>query len=175
MAIMATFLTTYRRPALILGLGVIAALFKPLSALIYARPIFAPFVVNPASAIILEALGFSLVAGLLLKGFETSVKTRIAVGVSAGYLGFVLYAILASALGFGKWPMMGLTEKVITTLSNGTGWAIMGTLLLLPGYLVGRRLRSILSTMKPKVLYAGATLSTIFCWAIAALAFASGL
>jgi hypothetical protein len=67
MAIMAAFVVTYRRPGLVLWLGVIAALFKPLSAVIYGQPVFAPFVVNPASAILLEGLAFTLVVSLLFK------------------------------------------------------------------------------------------------------------
>lgn len=178
MSIMATFVASYRRPEMVFGLGIIAALFKPLSALIYFKPVFAPFVVNPASAILLEALAFSLVASLLYKGFESSFRTRIAVGVSAGYLGIILYAVLASALGLGNWPAMALTEKITTTLTNGTGLAIIGTGLLLLGYLAGTQLRPRLlqlRTMKPGLFYVGAAASTIFCWAVAALAFASGL
>ncbi len=175
MALMATFVTTYKRPTLVFWIGVIAALFKPLSAMIYAQPVFAPFVVNPATAIVLEALGFCLVASLLHKGFESSVKTRVTVGVSAGYLGFILFAIVASAMGFGKWPMMGITDKLITTLSNGTALALVGTLLLLPGHVAGRQLRPILSAIKPRTFYAGAAVSIVFCWAIASLVFAAGL
>jgi hypothetical protein len=102
MAIMAVFVVMYRRSKLVFWLGVIAALFKPLSALIYGQPVFGPSVVNPASAILLEALGFTVVVSLLSKGFESSIKTRIAVGISAGYLSATLYAILASAMGMGK-------------------------------------------------------------------------
>jgi len=70
MAIMATFVVMYRQPKLAFCIAVIAALFKPLSAVIYGQPIFAPFVVNPASAILLEGLAFSLVVSLLFKGWR---------------------------------------------------------------------------------------------------------
>jgi hypothetical protein len=49
MSIMATFVVVYRRPRLVFFIAAIAAMFKPLSALIYGQPVFAPFVVNPAS------------------------------------------------------------------------------------------------------------------------------
>ncbi|MDH4269293.1 MAG: hypothetical protein OEV52_03200, partial [Dehalococcoidia bacterium] len=39
MAIMAAFVVTYRRPKLAFCIAVIAALFKPLSALIYGQPV----------------------------------------------------------------------------------------------------------------------------------------
>ncbi len=39
MAIMAAFVVTYGRPRLVFWLGVVAALFKPLSAAIYGQPV----------------------------------------------------------------------------------------------------------------------------------------
>src|SRR4030043_1454682 len=45
MAIMATFVVMYRRPRLVFWIAVVAALFKPLSAVIYVKPIFDPSVV----------------------------------------------------------------------------------------------------------------------------------
>jgi hypothetical protein len=178
MALMATFVVIYRRPKLVFWLGVIAALFKPLSAVIYGQPIFSPFVVNPASAILLEALAFTLVVSLLFKGFESSIKTRIAVGISAGYLSAILYAILASTIGMGNWASWGPTERVTAALTDGTALAIAGTALLLLGYLVGMQLRPKfwqLSSTKPSLFYATTTATIVCCWIGAAVAFASGL
>jgi len=178
MAIMATFLVMYRRPKLVFWLGVIAALFKPLSAVIYGQPTFAPFVVNPASAIILEALAFALVVSLLFKGFESSIKARIAAGISAGYLSAILYAVLASTIGMGNWASWGLTERVTAALADGTALAITGTALLLLGYVVSTKLRPDFlqfMTVKPKAFYASTIAITAFCWIGAAVAFASGL
>ena len=177
-SIMAAFIVTYRRPRLVFWVGVIAALFKPLSALIYGQPIFAPFVVNPASAILLEALAFSLVVSLLFKGFESSIKVRIAAGISAGYLSAILYAILASAIGMGNWASWGVTERLTAALTDGTGLAIAGTCLLLLGHLVSMRLRPKfwqLRSTKPRLFYASTTATIVSCWIIAAVAFASGL
>jgi len=177
-SIMAAFVATYRRPKLVFSIGVIAALFKPLSAVIYGQPIFAPFVVNPSSAILLEALAFSLVVSLLFKGFESSIKMRIGAGVSAGYLSIILYGVLASALGMGNWASWGLAERLSSVFANGTGLAIVGTSLLLLGHLVGTKLRPNfwqLMTVKPKAFYASTIAIVAFCWIVAAVAFASGL
>jgi hypothetical protein len=178
LAIMATFVVIYRRPKLAFLLAVIAALFKPLSAVIYGQPIFAPFVVNPGSAILLEGLAFSLVVSMVFRGFQSSVKARISTGVSAGYLSAILYGILASSLGMGNWAFMGVAERVSSAFANGTGLAIVGTLLLLLGYLVSMRLRPKFwqfSDLKPKAFYASTIAITAFCWIGAAVAFASGL
>jgi hypothetical protein len=178
MSIMATFVVMYRQPKLAFCIAVIAALFKPLSAVIYGQPIFAPFVVNPASAILLEGLAFSLVVSLLFKGFESSIKTRIGAGVAAGYLSIILFGVLASAAGMGNWASWGLAERVSSVFANGTGLAIVGTLLLLLGHLVSMRLRPKFwqfSDLKPKAFYASTIAITAFCWIGAAVAFASGL
>jgi len=178
MSIMATFVVMYRRPKLVFFIAAIAALFKPLSAVIYGQPIFAPFVVNPASAILLEGLAFSLVVSLLFKGFEGSIKTRIGAGVAAGYLSIILYGVIASAAGMGVWASWGLAERASSVLANGTGLAIVGTCLLLLGHLVSMRLRPKFwqfMTVKPKAFYASTMAITALCWIGAAVAFASGL
>ena len=178
MALMATFVVIYRRPKLVFSIGVIAALFKPLSALIYGQPVFSPFVVNPASAILLEGLAFTLVVSLLHKRFESSIKTRIAAGISAGYLSIILFAILASAAGMGKWASWGVTERLTSVLTDGTGLALAGTSLLLLGHLAATKLRPNFwqfMTARPKAFYASTIAITAFCWIGAAVAFASGL
>jgi hypothetical protein len=178
MSIMAAFVIIYRRPRLVFWPGVIAALFKPLSAPIYGQPIFAPFVANPASAILLESLAFTVVVSLLSKGFESSFRTRIAAGISAGYLSAILYAILASTIGMGSWASWGLTERLTAALTDGTGLAIVGTLLLLLGHLVSMQLRPRFwqfMTAKPKTFYASNIAIPAFCRIGAAVAFASGL
>jgi hypothetical protein len=178
MSIMAAFVVTYRRPSLVFWIGVIATLLKPLSALIYGQPIFAPFVINPTSAILLESLAFALVVSLMFKGFESSIKMRIGAGVAAGYLSIVLYGVLASAAGMGKWASWGFTERLTSTLTDGTALAIAGTCLLLLGHLVGTKLRPEFwqfMTAKPKAFYASNIAITAFCWIVAAVGFASGL
>jgi hypothetical protein len=178
MAIMGAFVVMYRRPRLVFWLAVVAALFKPLSALIYGQPVFSPFVVNPASAILLEGLAFTLVVSLLFKGLESSIRARIAAGISAGYLSAILYAILASAVGMGRWASWGMTERVTAALADGTALAIAGTALLLLGYVAGTKVRPSFwqfMTSKPRAFYASTIAITAFCWLGAAVAFASGL
>ncbi|TET17322.1 MAG: hypothetical protein E3J75_02870 [Dehalococcoidia bacterium] len=178
MSIMATFVATNRRPSLVIGVGFIAALFKLLSALIYGGPLFAPFVVNPATAIILEGLAFGLVTYFLFRGFERSVKVRAGVGLLVGYLSMTLWGAVASIMGVGNWAFMELQEKVTYGLVNGTALAIVGVLLLPLGYMVGTKLRPKLvqlRSMRPKIFYGSSAAATVSCWIIAAFAFASGL
>jgi len=123
-------------------------------------------------------LAFTLVVSLLFKGFESSLKTRIATGISAGYLSAILYAILASALGMGNWASWGPTEIVTAALTDGTALAVAGTCLVLLGHLVSTKLRPNLwqlMTVKPKAFYASNIAITAFCWIVAALGFKQGL
>lgn len=178
MSIMATFVATHRRSSLVVGVAFVAALFKPLSALIYGRPIFGQFVVNPATAIILEGLAFGLVAFLLFKGFECSIKVRAGVGLLVGYLSIISWGIVASIIGVGNWAFMDFQEKVSYALINGTALAIVGVLLLPLGYMIGTKLRPRLSGlryMRPKFFYTTAVAVSISCWLGAGFAFAMGL
>ncbi|MFC1958091.1 hypothetical protein ACFLVQ_00800 [Chloroflexota bacterium] len=178
MSIMATFVATHRRPSLLVGLAFVAALFKPLSALIYVKPIFAPFVVNPATAIILEGLTFSLVTIFIFKGFEHSIKVRVGIGLLVGYLSIISWGTVASIMGTGNWALMGLQEKVSYALINGTALAIIGVLLLPLGYMAGTKFWPMLlelKNMRPKFFYTFAATTGVFCWFGAGLAFVMGL
>ena len=178
MSIMAICVATHRRPSLVVGVAFIAALFKPLSALIYGQTIFAQFVVNPATAIILEGLAFGLVAFFLFKGFERSIKVRAGVGFLVGYLSIISWGIAASIIGVGNWAFMVFQEKVSYALTNGTALAIVGVLLLPMGYLIGTKLWPRLSGlryMRPKSFYTTVVVVSVFCWLGAGFAFSMGL
>jgi len=108
------------------------------------------------------------------KSFEGSIKLRIGAGAAVGYLSHILYAILASSLGMGKWGFMGVSERVTTALTNGTALAIVGTCLLLLGYVAGTKVRPNIwqfSDLKPKAFYASTIAITAFCWVVAAIGF----
>ncbi len=55
---MAIFVTVTGKPSLVPILGVIAASFKPFDAIIFGVPVLSPYVINPAIAIVMEALAF---------------------------------------------------------------------------------------------------------------------
>jgi len=169
-SIMTAFVAARRRPGLVPLVGFVCALFKPLDGLILGVPIFAPFVINPATAIILEALAFNIVVSLLFKSFERSIRVRLLAGVAVGYLSITLYGILASAVGMGNWAEMALGERALYILSNGTGLAVIGAALLVVAYMIGARLQKDITSVgddRPAPFYAGATGIAILCWVIA--------
>jgi len=63
-AIMSAALAIYRKPAMIAAIGIVAASFKLLNVWIFV-PVSHVNIVNPAMAIVLESLTFTLVAVLL--------------------------------------------------------------------------------------------------------------
>jgi hypothetical protein len=66
MAIMCAALAIYRKPAMLLGIGIVAASFKWLNSWLLFVPVSAIHIINPAMAIFLESLAFSLVATFLV-------------------------------------------------------------------------------------------------------------
>jgi hypothetical protein len=103
---------------------------------------------------------------------------RVTAGIAAGYLSIIFYAVFASVAGRGYWPLLSFTEKVKEVFVNGTGIAIVGTILLLVGYALAVHLRPKFvdfRSMKPKTFYAGAGATAICCWVFALIAFDAGL
>ncbi len=73
-ALMAWFTAMTRRPRLVPWLGLIAASFKLPDAVLLHASLLSPSVVNPAMAIIIEALAFRLVAAVFFP--PESVRSR---------------------------------------------------------------------------------------------------
>ncbi len=166
---MAIFVTMTRKPSLVPILGIIAASFKPLGAIASGVPIGSPFVINPAIAIIMEALAFSAVAVVLKTAIDKRILARVGAGVMAGSLGYVCYAAFASIFGLGMWPTLTFTEIFQVILVNATPIAITGAIMLVAGYHVGRISLPRLSTLKeayPQLYYSASLALVTLCWVI---------
>jgi hypothetical protein len=100
--IMSLALRIYRRPAMLIGIGAVAALFKLLNFAILPLPIvngqvvYQP-VVNPALAAFVVSLIFALIGGLLLNRLEASIPIRVGAGALAGVLGAIFFPLGYSA------------------------------------------------------------------------------
>ncbi len=168
-SLMAFFTTITGKPGLVPLLGVIAALLKPFSALIYGVPVLSPFIVNPSLAIILEALAFSAVVITFKKALEKSIPAKISAGMLAGALGITLYAAVASVFGLGMWATLDLTATIQTALTNALPVALAGGLMLAAGNYAGKVSVATLYNLKtayPKA-YVTALLSiAILSWTI---------
>jgi len=166
---MAIFVTVTGKPSLVPILGVIAASFKPVDAIIFGVPVLSPYVINPAIAIVMEALAFSAVTVVLKTAIDKRLLARAGAGILAGSLGYVFYAAFASIFGLGIWPTLALTGKLELILINATPIAIMGAVMLVAGFYIGRVSVPRLSTfrnLRPKLYYAASLALVLLCWTI---------
>ncbi len=166
---MAIFVTITKKPSLVPILGIIAASFKPLGAIVFGVPVGSPFVVNPAIAIVMEALAFSAVAVVLKTAIDRRLLARAGAGILAGSLGYVFYAAFASIFGLGMWPTLAFTEKLQVIVANATPIAVVGAITLVAGYYVGRASVPRLSTLReayPQLYYSGSFALVLLCWII---------
>ena len=168
-SLMTVFLAISKKPLMAPLLGVIAASFKPFSALIFGQALFSPFVINPMIAIMAEALVFGVVSFALHKAMQKHLFAKVGAGFLAGGLGFVLYAALASMLNLGQWPSLIFAEKIDTVISNGLPIAIAGALMLVVAhYTLSFSLPRFASfkALYPKVYYSTAFSLVALCWII---------
>lgn len=166
---MSVFITITGKPFLVPILGIIAALFKPFNAVIYGVPLFSPFVINPAIAIIMEALAFTAVAVVLKNAIDKFLIARVGAGILAGALGIVFYASFASFFNLGMWAALDFAEKFQTTLATAIPMAITGAIMLAAGHYIGRISLSrlnIFATMNRKAYYSALTALVLVSWAI---------
>ncbi len=166
---MAIFVSITGKPLLVPILGIIAASFKPFDAIILGVPFLSPYVINPAIAIVMEALAFSAVAVVLKTAIDKRLLARAGAGILAGSLGYISYATFASIFGLGMWPALDFTAKLQLILTNATPIAITGAIMLVAGYYVGRANVPRLSTLReayPQLYYSGSFALVLLCWII---------
>ena len=166
---MAIFVTITGKPSFVPILGVIAASFKPFGAIIFGVPFLSPYVINPAIAIVLEALAFSAVAVVLKTAIDRRLLARVGTGILAGSLGYVFYAAFASIFGLGMWPTLAFSEKLQFILTNATPIAVMGAIMLVAGCYVGKVTVPRLLTFKelrPQLYYSTSFALVLLCWVI---------
>ncbi len=166
---MAVFITITGKPALVPILGIIAASFKPVDSIILGVPLWSPYVINPAIAIVIEALAFSAVTVALKTAIDKRLLARAGAGILAGSLGYVAYAAFASIVGLGIWSTIDLTAKLQLVLANATPIAIAGAIMLVAGYYVGKVSAPRLATFRefyPRLYYSTSLVLVLVCWVI---------
>jgi hypothetical protein len=171
-SLMAIFFTITKKPLLIPLLGAIAASFKPFSAIIFGMPVLSPFVVNPATAIIMEALSFTTVMVALRRAINHHILARVGAGFLAGFLGYAFYGALASIIGQGNWPTLDLMAKLKLIMTSATPIGIAGAIMLFAGYYLGTASAPRLSSLRelhPRLYYSASLALMLLCWATVAV------
>ena len=172
-AIMASALAIYKKPVMAIGIGTVAASFKLLDVWIFALPPSSYHIVNPAVAIIIEALAFSVITVFIMNRLARNAYIGIGAGVLMGlisataYINFALYAT----------PLEVLTRQGVNTagpfiMNQGLVQAAFWGALLPLGYLGGEKLVARISLVSTsKLLYSVSMAAGIsFCWIISAIA-----
>ena len=176
-AIMASALAIYRKPAMLPGIGVVAASFKLLDVWLFALPAASIHIVNPAMAIVFESLAFGLVAAFIVSRMAKSAFAGIGAGAVVGIVSavawvyFAIYVMNAPAYA-----------RVVFTagefiMNQGVLQAVFSAIFLPLGYLAGEKLavRTPPVLQRRSVYYALSASTVAFCWGFSALAIVAGL
>jgi hypothetical protein len=164
MAIMGAALAIYRKPAMLPGIGIVAASFKWLNSWLLFVPVSAIHIINPAMAIFLESLAFSLVVTFLMYRIDKNVYVGAWAAFLAGliyitafgYLSvYILHAPLLERMG-----VSGVPEFIA---SHGVIQAFFFGMLAPLGYLVGKKLAATSPVFLRRPLYYYATSAAIVC------------
>jgi len=166
-------LAIYKRPAMLIGVGLITGLFKLLSVPILHISIGCR--ANSSIAVLLESTALSLVALGLMRRMERGVYARIGGGALAaliGAAGFYFVGMrVAPCTYLLSFSPMGFMAR------EGLVWLVFSAIFLPVGYLVGVKLRPTmvhLLTVRPAFGYATCITISAVCWGVGAFAILAG-
>ncbi len=176
-AIMASALAIYKKPSMLLGIGIIAASFKLLNVWFLFVPITSIHIINPAMAIIFESLAFSLVAAFMMNRIAKNAFVGVGAGALAGltsaiaWVYFAIYVMNAPAYARVVFTAGGFIAN------QGVVQAAFFGILLPLGYLVGEKLATKTSPVliSRSLYYATSVAIICLCWGISAVAKMTGL
>jgi len=176
-AIMGSALAIYKKPAMLLGIGIVAASFKLLNVWLLFVPISAISIINPAMAIIFESLIFSIVAIFLMDRISRNALVGVGAGVLIGLVSATVWVYFAIYV-----MNAPLYARVVFTAgefiaNQGVVQAVFLGILLPLGYLAGKKLESFASPALTRrvVYYVTATATICVCWGVSAIAIVAGL
>jgi len=179
MAIMGAALAVYRKPAMLPGIGIVAASFKWLNSWLLFVPISAVYIINPATAIFLESLAFCLVVAFLMKRIEKNVYVGVWAALLAGLISVTAYGYFSVyIMDAPLFERMGVSSVPEFIASHGVIQAVFFGVLAPLGYLAGKKLSAITSPVlvrRPLYFYATSVAIICFCWGISAVAVLAGL
>ncbi len=157
--LMTIALVKYRKPLMMIGIGVIAVLFKLLDFAILPLPvidghtIYQP-VVNPALAAITVSIVYAVFVSLLLNKLEKNIYFRIVIGAVVGFLSVIAFVYTAFYITQTP-PLIVRTPLELLFPFHGQVTALLGAICLPLGYWIAIKLnqRTILLQTKRPVLY----------------------
>jgi len=178
MAIMGAALAIYRKPAMLPGIGIVAASFKWLNSWLLFIPASAIHIINPAMAIFLESLAFSLVVTFLMYRMNKNVYVGAWAAFLAGLISVTAYGYFSIYIMHAPlFERMGVSSVPEFIASHGVIQAVFFGMLAPLGYLIGKKLATTSPVFLRRPLYYYATSAAIicFCLVISAVAVQAGL
>jgi len=181
--IMTAALAIYKRPAMLVGIGLAAIPFSFLVIPIQHIPAFTTPattypIINPVIAMIFSSIIFSLTATLMMRRFEMTAPVLVGAGALSGFLSSIAFIYTVVALGAPILKATGLDGQLAYIATNGMVWTAISAATSPMGYLMAPKLQLKISPLisgntwfyrlAPVVLIA-------VCWAVSAAAAAAGL
>jgi hypothetical protein len=178
-AIMGASLAIYRKPAMLPGIGIVAASFKWLNSWLLFVPISAVHIINPAMAIFLESLAFGLVVTFLMHRIDENVYAGGAwAAFLAGLMSITAYGYFSVYIMHAPlFERMGISSIPEFIAGHGVIQAVFSGMLAPLGYLVGKKLAaaSPMFLHRPLFYYATSAAIICFCLVISTVAVLAGL
>ena len=176
-SLMASALAIYRKPSMLLGIGIVAAAFKLLDVWIFSLPVASIHIINPAMAIIFESLAFSLVAAFVMNRMAKNAFVSVGVGALVGLVSAIVWVYFAIYV-----MNAPLYARVVFTAgefiaNQGVAQAAFFGVFLPLGYLVGEKLaaRPFPMLARRPLYYATSAAVICLCWGVSAIARIAGL
>ena len=157
--LMTIALNIYKKPIMLIGIGLIAASFKLLNFAIVPLPVVNGYVayqpvVNPALAAFVASVVYALFVSLLMNKMERNIFIRIITGALAGFISVVFFVYAAFYLT-NTHPLIVDTPIQYLFPFEGPVTAFLGAIFLPLGYLAGIKFqyRNIFLPVKKQWLY----------------------
>lgn len=124
MGLMTFAVRSTRRPWLPFGMALVASPLKLFSAVVFALPVSAPAVLNPAFSILAQGVGFALFAVILYRSPLTEPLRFGLAGAAASVLQSLLYVGLVRGPGLWLYPRLEVLQQLGTKFPD---WILSST------------------------------------------------
>ena len=176
MGITGIALAIYKKPAVAICIGLVAASMKLLAVPVAHLSVMC--LANSCIAVALEALAVSVVAFGLMKAMEKNVYARIGTGGLGAFTGSGLFWLIGMHVAPCRYLLSFAGDPGRWMVTEGLIWAAFSAVLLPVGYLAGEKLQPKIAYMlatKPRLSYATAATLTACCCGAILVALMAGL
>ena len=181
--IMTAALAIYKRPAMLVGIGLVAIPFSFIAIPIQHIPAFTTAsttypIINPIVAMMFSSIIFTIISSSIMKRSELTPSILIGAGALTGFLSSAAFIYTVVALGAPILNAAGLSGHLAYIATNGLIWAAISAATSPVGYMTAPKLQLKISPLISRNVWfyriAPVVLIT-FCWVISALTAAVGL